>query len=225
MPQQVTFAQRRDVPTDAYKLSMDSWDGYTASRDRILKGAQSAGVDNLMVLTGDVHVSYGFDIKRDFENPKSRTVGTEIVTTSITSGKDGSEKPANWNNLMQANPHLKFYNGRRGYAVVTLQERQARADFRTVSAVTRPGAPSPRQDRSSRRWATRASPPPDRSSRRRPPGSGRRRGHVPRRASASPRANRPAAPAGTPSHPPGPPASPRPPRTASPTGPADPAPR
>lgn len=141
MPQQVAFAQRRDVPTDAYKLSMDSWDGYPASRDRILKGAEAVGVDNLMVLTGDVHVGYAFDLKRDFDDPSSRTVGTEIVTTSITSGKDGSEKPANWNNLMRANPHLKFYDGRRGYAVITLQERQARADYRTVAAVTKPGSP------------------------------------------------------------------------------------
>ncbi|MFJ2702804.1 alkaline phosphatase D family protein [Streptomyces sp. NPDC087428] len=141
VPQQVTFAQRRDVPTDAFKLSMDSWDGYPASRDRILKGAEAAGVANLMVLTGDVHVGYAFDLKRDFDDPSSRTVGTEIVATSVTSGKDGSEKPANWNNLMRANPHLKFYNGRRGYAVITLQERQARADYRTVAAVTTPGSP------------------------------------------------------------------------------------
>lgn len=141
LPQQVNFAQRRDVPTDAYTLSMDAWDGYPASRDRVLKGAEAAGADNLMVLTGDVHVGYGFDLKRDFDDPSSRTVGTEIVATSITSGKDGSEKPANWNNLMRANPHLKFYNGRRGYAVITLQERQARADYRTVAAVTTPGSP------------------------------------------------------------------------------------
>ncbi|MDF0372632.1 alkaline phosphatase D family protein [Streptomyces sp. KA12] len=141
VPQQVTFARRRDVPTDAYKLSMDSWDGYPASRQRIMDGAEAAGIENLMVLTGDVHVGYGFDLKKDFDDPASRTVGTEIVATSITSGKDGSEKPANWNNLTQANPHMKFYNGRRGYALVTLGTREARADFRTVSAVTTPGAP------------------------------------------------------------------------------------
>lgn len=141
VPQQVTFAQRRNVPTDDYKLSMDSWDGYPASRDRVLKGAEATGTDNLMVLTGDVHVGYAFDLKRDFDDPASRTVGTEIVATSVTSGKNGSEKPANWTNLTTANPHMKYYNGRRGYAVVTLQERRARADYRTVSAVTTPGAP------------------------------------------------------------------------------------
>ena len=36
---------------------------------------------------------------------------------------------------------MKFYNGRRGYVTVTLGEQQARADFRTVAAVTTPGAP------------------------------------------------------------------------------------
>ncbi len=120
---------------------MDSWDGYPASRDRILRGAEATGVDNLMVLTGDVHVGYAFDLKRDFDDPASRTVGTEIVATSIASGKNGAEKPANWTSQTTANPHMKFYNGRRGYVLVSLQERQARADYRTVSAVTTPGAP------------------------------------------------------------------------------------
>lgn len=141
VPQQVTFARRRDVPTAAYKLSMDAWDGYPASRRRVLAGAESAGIENLMVLTGDVHVSYAFDLKKDFDDPASRTVGTEIVTTSVSSGKDGAERPANWENQTRANPHMKHYNGRRGYALVTLTEKQARADFRTVSAVTAPGAP------------------------------------------------------------------------------------
>ncbi|WP_405678408.1 alkaline phosphatase D family protein [Streptomyces sp. NBC_01511] len=141
VPQQVTFARRRDVPRDDFKYSMDSWDGYPASRQRILDGAAGAGVDNLMVLTGDVHVGYGFDLKADFDNPGSRTVGTEIVATSVSSGKDGAEKPANWDNLTTANPHMKFYNGRRGYVTVTYGRSQARADFRTVSAVTTPGAP------------------------------------------------------------------------------------
>ncbi|MFK4227205.1 alkaline phosphatase D family protein [Streptomyces sp. NPDC019890] len=141
VPQQVTFAQRRDVPTGTFKLSMDAWDGYPASRERVLAGAAAAGVENLMVLTGDVHVGYGFDLKKDFNDPASRTIGTEIVATSISSGKDGSDKPANWDNLTKANPHLKFYNGRRGYVTVTLGEQQARADFKTVGAVTKPGAP------------------------------------------------------------------------------------
>lgn len=141
VPQQVTFSERRTDSTPAYKVSMDAWDGYPASRERLLAGAESAGVRNLMVLTGDVHKHYAYDIKRDFGDQKSRTMGTEIVATSITSGKDGQDKPADWDSYMGANPHMKFYNGRRGYVTVRLTRQRAHIDFRAVSAVTTPGAP------------------------------------------------------------------------------------
>ncbi|MDQ0777666.1 alkaline phosphatase D [Streptomyces aurantiacus] len=141
VPQQVTFSQRKLDLNEAAKMSMDAWDGYRASRGRVLAGAKAAGVDNLMVLTGDVHVGYAFDIKDDFDDSASRTLGTEIVTTSVTSGRDGAEKPANWDTYTRANPHLKFYNGRRGYTTVRLGRDSARADFKTVVAVTTPGAP------------------------------------------------------------------------------------
>ncbi|WP_421108053.1 alkaline phosphatase D family protein [Streptomyces sp. NEAU-S77] len=141
LPQQVTFSQRKNTTADRSKLSMDSWDGYPASRSRVLDGVQQAGIDNLVVLTGDVHVHYAFDIKKDYNNPSSQTLGVEFVGTSVTSGKDGADKPANWSTYMAANPHMKFYNGRRGYVTVTLDGDQARADYKTVSAVTTPGAP------------------------------------------------------------------------------------
>ncbi|WP_418962882.1 alkaline phosphatase D family protein [Streptomyces lavendofoliae] len=139
VPQQVTFAERRSTTAADYKLSMDAWDGYPASRRRLLDGATAAGLDNLMVLSGDAHVGYGFDLKADFGNPASRTVGTEIATTSLTSGRDGAQKPGNWIALTQANPHLKFYDGRRGYTVVRLGQTSADIAFKTVSTVLKPG--------------------------------------------------------------------------------------
>ncbi|MFI0819017.1 alkaline phosphatase D family protein [Streptomyces sp. NPDC021098] len=141
LPQQVTFSQRKNTTADRSKLSMDAWDGYPASRERVLAGVEQAGIENFVVLTGDVHVHYAFDIKKDFNNPSSKTLGVELVGTSITSGKDGADKPANWSTMTAANPHMKFYNGRRGYVTVTLDGSQARADYKTVSAVTTPGAP------------------------------------------------------------------------------------
>ncbi|MER5751313.1 alkaline phosphatase D family protein [Streptomyces sp. NPDC002088] len=141
VPQQVCFSRRRMDLDPVAKVSMDAWDGYPASRRRILDGAKAAGVENLMVLTGDVHVGYAFDIKDDFDDPASRTLGTEIVATSIASGKDGSQRPGNWATFMTANPHLKFYDGRRGYVRVELGQELARADFRAVPYVTTPGAP------------------------------------------------------------------------------------
>ncbi|MFF6785743.1 alkaline phosphatase D family protein [Streptomyces sp. NPDC012510] len=140
VPQQVTFSQRRNAVGENYKVAMDAWDGYRASRERILAGADAAGIENLMVLTGDVHVGYAFDIKRDFDDRSSPTVGTEIVATSVSSGGNGSDKPANWDTYMTANPHLRFYNGRRGYTTVTLGRKSARADFKALPYVTTTGA-------------------------------------------------------------------------------------
>jgi alkaline phosphatase D len=141
VPQQVVFSQRKFDLTSPSRVSMDAWDGYRASRRRVLDGARAAGVENLMILTGDVHVGYAFDVKEDFDDPASRTVGTEIVATSVSSGRDGTERPANWQTYLTANPHLRFYDGRRGYVTVGLGRERARADFRTVPYVTRPGAP------------------------------------------------------------------------------------
>ncbi|MFE2051981.1 alkaline phosphatase D family protein [Streptomyces sp. NPDC059459] len=141
MPQQVCFSQRKfDVTADA-ALSMDAWDGYRASRARVVAGAKAAGVENWLILTGDVHVGYALDVKEDFDDPASATVGTEVTCTSVASGRDGVEKPANWDLYMQANPHMKHYDARRGYVRAELGRLSTRLDFRTVSAISTPGAP------------------------------------------------------------------------------------
>lgn len=140
LPQQVVFSRRYDRVEGPRPVSMDAWDGYPASRERVLDGAESAGVENLVVLTGDVHVHYAFDITRDFDDSDAKPVGVELVTTSLSSGSDGAERPDNWQTFIEANPHLKFYDGRRGYLLLTLDRDRLRADFRTVSHVTAPGA-------------------------------------------------------------------------------------
>lgn len=139
VPQQVVFSRRRNRTQAPHPLSMDAWDGYPGSRQRVLDGARAAGVENLVVLTGDVHVHYAMDIKDDYDDAASRTRGVELVTTSVASGMDGAEHPDNWQEMLAANPHLKFYDGRRGYLLVTLDEQQLRADYRAVSKVTTPG--------------------------------------------------------------------------------------
>ncbi|RAJ58270.1 alkaline phosphatase D [Streptomyces sp. Amel2xB2] len=141
VPQQTVLSRRRNRTSGPYPLSMDAWDGYPAARGRFLDAARKAGVTNLAVLTGDVHVHYAMDIKEDFDDTGSRTAGVELVTTSVASGGDGVAEPGDWQTLRDANPHMKFYDGRRGYVLLTLDQRQLRADYRTVDRVTRPGAP------------------------------------------------------------------------------------
>ena len=49
---------QRDFEAGAPKrLSMDGWDGYAASRDRLLGHVARRKIENVVVLTGDVHAN------------------------------------------------------------------------------------------------------------------------------------------------------------------------
>lgn len=131
MGQQVFFARRMN---SSGQVSMDAWDGYNASRARLQNGWVQRGTRNPVVLTGDVHRHWASDLKADYANPSSATVGAELVTTSIASGGDGDGSTSD--GLLGTNPHLKFVQNRRGYVRTTIGQTQIRADFRAVDYVT-----------------------------------------------------------------------------------------
>jgi alkaline phosphatase D len=137
--QQVFMAQRDTDPGPPQQLSMDAWDGYRAGRDRLLAHMQSRRVPNPIVLTGDVHRSWVADLKADFDDPASATIGTEFVGSSISSTGDGTGE--NQDAVLAANPHLKFFEDQRGYMRCVLDAERWRTDVRVVPYVSRPGAP------------------------------------------------------------------------------------
>ncbi|RJQ69556.1 alkaline phosphatase [Pseudonocardiaceae bacterium YIM PH 21723] len=139
--QQVFFAQLDFLPGIGEITNMDAWDGYAANRDRIIAGWTESQARNLVVLTGDVHTAWGCDIKEKWNDRGSRTVGTELVSTSITSGGDGSEWRPETGPVLLENPHIKFFNNRRGYVRTRFTATEAHADFRAVDTVRTPGAP------------------------------------------------------------------------------------
>ncbi|MFI6078444.1 alkaline phosphatase D family protein [Actinoplanes sp. NPDC051343] len=135
--QQVFFAGRLD-PTGVG--NMDSWDGYRASRARIQQGWQDRHVRNPVVLTGDIHQAWANDLKADYRDEHSPTVGTELICTSLTSGGDGTgdtEVPG-----QATNPHLRFFSNLRGYGRARITPTQLTADFRALDYVKLPGAPA-----------------------------------------------------------------------------------
>ncbi|MGP4023378.1 alkaline phosphatase D family protein [Actinomadura sp. 3N407] len=138
--QQVFFAQRDNTAGPVKKTSMDAWDGYAASRDRITQGWLDAGVRNPVVLTGDVHAHWASDLKADYDDPNSRTVGSELVCTSITSNGDGRDSDPADHPFLKINPHLRFYNNQRGYVITTIGKEEMKADFTTLPTVRTPGA-------------------------------------------------------------------------------------
>ncbi|MER7503020.1 alkaline phosphatase D family protein [Nonomuraea pusilla] len=121
--------------------SNEGWDGYVASRDR-LASAVDAYRRNAVVLTGDVHSHWAGEVKRDYRDPESKSVAVELVTTSVTSAGNGLDEYPNTRTLLDENPHVTFFNGRRGYVRAKLTPKEMRVDFRSLSRVTEPYAPA-----------------------------------------------------------------------------------
>ncbi|SDH01844.1 alkaline phosphatase D [Aneurinibacillus thermoaerophilus] len=141
LAQQVFFCQRDYTEGPGQKLSMDAWDGYPANRDRLVNFMAEHAGRNFVVLTGDVHANWAAEIKKDFNDSNSATLGVEIVGTSITSGGDGSDVRADTERILQENPHIKFFNNHRGYVRCTVTPEKWQTDYRVLPYVSRKGAP------------------------------------------------------------------------------------
>jgi alkaline phosphatase D len=108
----------------------DQWDGYPAQRERVLDFIDRERVRNLVILTGDAHSSWGFDVPRHPWNGYEATSGkgslaVELVTPAVSSppppmftSSNGSDAIAA---LRVAFPHLKYLEGaHRGFVLVEL---------------------------------------------------------------------------------------------------------
>jgi alkaline phosphatase D len=136
-----TFARDSAAASPQARFSMDKWDGYTAARDRLYARLKETKAPNPIVLSGDVHTHYGADLKLDYRNPRSETIGVEFTNTSITSGSDGADVSATWEQIRGDNPHIKYHSARRGYVACTATPASMRADFKILDRVTIPDQP------------------------------------------------------------------------------------
>ena len=113
--QQVMMVPWDSEPGAERRLSMDKWSAYPAALNRVLKFLRDRKPSNPVVITGDIHSNWVADIKADFNDPGSPVVATEFVGTSITTGGDGVDMRQDVEGQMGENPHVKFFNGQRGY--------------------------------------------------------------------------------------------------------------
>jgi alkaline phosphatase D len=134
LAQQITMMSldRRRSPDEPKKiLNNDSWAGYEVPRERML--GRMAGLDNVVVLTGDEHQNFCGDLAY-----KDKIVGAEFVSTSITSGGDGSDKRKGTDEWLAHNPEVKFANDQRGYLVCDINREAWQTRFMVVDKVTTP---------------------------------------------------------------------------------------
>jgi alkaline phosphatase D len=137
-----TFARDFAKAAPAGRYSMDKWDGFTESRKRLYGRLKETSAPNPILLSGDVHVHYGSDLKLDYANPDSETVGAEFTNTALTSGGDGSDVAGNWEAIRGDNPHIKYHSARRGYIACTATPTTMRAEFKVLDRVSVPDQPA-----------------------------------------------------------------------------------
>jgi alkaline phosphatase D len=118
---------------------LDAWSGYPAARARLLGAAQDAGA-NLVVLAGDSHNSWAFELENG-----GRAAGIEFGTPGTTSpGIDGNMRGVAPDrvaaSMVATNRELRWCDtSRRGYMVVTLTPEAARCDWTLLDTVRERG--------------------------------------------------------------------------------------
>jgi len=115
-------------------ISLDSWDGYPAARERFYALAQEQGVQGLLVLTGDTHVSRVNSLK----TKSGQSMGVEFGVTGTTSpGHDAFFKDITQDyekRLTSKNKDMHWIqSGERGYLDLHITREQAQANFISIS--------------------------------------------------------------------------------------------
>ena len=145
---QIVFAQLFVEELDAAffdgarHLFLDTWYGYPTKREEVINHIVDNDIDNIVFLTGDVHISLSFDVStapRDtlVYNAESGmgSIAVEAITPSISSDNYDELFGAGVASLLasvfpQYNPHNKFIEViQHGYIVLDLTDEKAQMDY------------------------------------------------------------------------------------------------
>ncbi|MGD8416527.1 MAG: alkaline phosphatase D family protein [Pseudomonadales bacterium] len=145
--QQLMFGQL--IGDDGILLNADQWDGYPGSRQLILDQLATERIDNVVVMTGDIHTAWAMDIASDpmsaaYHADTGRgSLAVELVTTSVTSPGPRGERAAleeRERKLVSTRPHIRYVNLREhGYLLVDVDAERTRGEFWFVDSILEHG--------------------------------------------------------------------------------------
>jgi alkaline phosphatase D len=149
--QQVSFGQLLgDPPTLGCIGSRDKWGAFGAARARVLDAIEAGRIDNVVILTGDAHASWGLDVARDPFDPAAYDAATgrgslavECVCPGVSSPgiTDPNAAASSALRYMATHPHLAYVDRHeQGYILVDVTHERARAEWYHVSSVREPAA-------------------------------------------------------------------------------------
>ena len=111
-------------------LNPDQWDGYPAERERFYEDILSNDIENLVVLTGDIHTSWANNLPGENYNSSTGegSLGVEYVITSVTSLGFPFNLPSVV--ITGANPHVQWANlTERGYLILDVNQNRVQGDW------------------------------------------------------------------------------------------------
>ena len=124
----------------------DAWDGYPLTRGRILDHIEHNGIDDTVVVGGDLNSSWALDLSRD---PFSREVydpasgrgslAVEFLTPGVTSPalQDSGEAARVAARTLALNPHVKWVDlFHRGYALLDVDRERVQCEWYHLDTVT-----------------------------------------------------------------------------------------
>lgn len=115
----------------------DQWDGYPAERNRLYNHIMSNNIDNVVVLTGDIHTSWANDLPLPNYNNGANSVGVEFVGTSVTSS--GFLDFPVTSIITSSNPHIQWLDlFQHGYMIMDVNQQRVQNDWYFVSTVETP---------------------------------------------------------------------------------------
>ncbi|HEY5948393.1 MAG TPA: alkaline phosphatase D family protein, partial [Kofleriaceae bacterium] len=144
-----------DMFRQRFYFKTDQWDGFRSERRALLEAC--ADVDNLVVLSGDLHGFYAGELHADFDAP-GEPIAVEFAVSAISAPTIevqltdvvahspfldafglGALIPEFDSNVLAANPHLRHAESRRnGLAIIDVSAGEVRATFVETDDVTRP---------------------------------------------------------------------------------------
>jgi alkaline phosphatase D len=128
----------------------DGWDGYPQARTRLLNTLGQAGLSNVVVLGGDVHMNVAARLRLHANDERSPVLASEIVTTSISS-RGLSQRLLS--QIRDNNPDIAYARSdERGYTLLDVRPKGIAVEFRTTLGPARADSIL----RTQAQWAIRA---------------------------------------------------------------------
>lgn len=121
-------------------INGDQWDGYPAERNRVFNHISTYGINNVVVLTGDIHSSWANDLPGPGYNSNgSGSVGVEYVTPSVTS--PGINIPGGASAIMASNSHIKYAElSSHGFVILDVNKVRCQGDWYYVNTLDNPSS-------------------------------------------------------------------------------------